>query len=51
MATTVSSPGKFPQAEQKAADFVLPDTTGEERRLSELASAGPLVLLFYRGHW
>jgi peroxiredoxin len=51
MAGAPSSPEKLPQAGQKAADFVLPDSTGKERRLSELASAGPLVLLFYRGHW
>lgn len=42
---------KLPQVGEKARDFVLPDSTGNQRRLSELAGAGPLVLLFYRGHW
>jgi peroxiredoxin Q/BCP len=30
-----------------APDFELPDETGTNRRLSELASAGPVVLFFY----
>jgi peroxiredoxin Q/BCP len=34
-----------------APDFELPDSSGAIRRLSELTSQGPLVLLFYRGSW
>jgi len=34
-----------------APDFELPDETGAPQRLSALASRGPLVILFYRGHW
>lgn len=34
-----------------ASDFELPDSTGGMRRLSDLVSEGPLVLLFYRGGW
>jgi peroxiredoxin len=40
-----------PQPGEIAPDFELPDSTGSLRRLSELAASGPLVLLFYRGHW
>lgn len=40
-----------PQPGETAPDFELPDSTGTPRRLSELCSAGPLVLVFYRGHW
>jgi peroxiredoxin len=40
-----------PQAGEIAPDFELPDSTGTLRRLAELAAFGPLVLLFYRGHW
>jgi len=32
-------------------DFELPDSSGTMRRLSEMVAGGPLVLLFYRGHW
>jgi peroxiredoxin len=34
-----------------APDFELPDSTQNPRRLSDLFSRGPLVLLFYRGNW
>jgi thioredoxin-dependent peroxiredoxin len=40
-----------PQPGQIAPDFDLPDSTGTPQRLSRLAAAGPLVVLFYRGHW
>ncbi|HZS54987.1 MAG TPA: hypothetical protein VFA65_11330 [Bryobacteraceae bacterium] len=42
---------KVPRQGETAPDFCLADTTGTERHLSELASDGPLVLLFYRGWW
>ena len=32
-------------------DFTLPDSLGAPRRLSDLATPGPLVLILYRGHW
>ena len=41
----------LPQVGQPAPDFELPDSTGAMRCLSELTASGPLVLLFYRGHW
>jgi peroxiredoxin len=34
-----------------APEFELPDSTRVPRRLSELISHSPLVLLFYRGNW
>ncbi|MBV9157127.1 MAG: redoxin domain-containing protein [Acidobacteriaceae bacterium] len=39
------APGEF------APDFELLDSTGTQRRLSELVAQTPLVLLFYRGYW
>ncbi|WP_146140710.1 redoxin domain-containing protein [Haliangium sp. UPWRP_2] len=40
-----------PQLGQIAPDFVLPDSTGAMRRLSELVTEQPVVLIFFRGHW
>lgn len=40
-----------PKVGQIAPDFELTDSRGDTRRLSELVEAGPLVLIFYRGHW
>lgn len=34
-----------------APDFVLPDHRGGSFRLSRRAGSGPLVLVFFRGHW
>lgn len=34
-----------------APDFVLPDSTGATRRLSDLAAGHELILIFYRGYW
>jgi peroxiredoxin len=34
-----------------APDFTLPDSTGAPCSLGSLVAAGPLVLLFFRGHW
>jgi hypothetical protein len=46
-----SNEGALPRIGDVAPDFELPDSTGASKRLSELAASGPLVLLFYRGHW
>ncbi len=35
----------------KAPDFTLRNTTGQEVSLSQLLSKGPVVLGFYRGRW
>lgn len=42
---------KVPTAGEVTPDFELADSTGAPRRLSELVSQSPVVLLFYRGHW
>jgi peroxiredoxin len=50
-----SSPGPVretpPKPGETAPDFELSDSTGAPQRLSDLCASGPLVLLFYRGHW
>jgi peroxiredoxin len=43
--------GKMPVAGEAAPEFQLPDSTRVPRRLSELVSQAPLVLVFYRGDW
>jgi peroxiredoxin Q/BCP len=43
--------GKAPTVGEVTPNVALPDSTGVPRRLSELLSQGPVVLLFYRGHW
>ncbi|KJD44619.1 peroxiredoxin-like family protein [Paenibacillus terrae] len=35
----------------RAPDFSLPDYTGRTITLSEETAKGPVVLIFYRGHW
>lgn len=37
--------------EQQAPDFSLPAHDGRTVTLAELSSRGPVVLVFYRGHW
>jgi len=34
-----------------APDFTLPDQTGQSRSLKSMLNAGPVLLIFYRGHW
>ena len=34
-----------------APDFTLPDHTGQDVALSEMWAQGPVLLVFYRGHW
>ncbi|MHB8410713.1 MAG: hypothetical protein ACYDDI_02065 [Candidatus Acidiferrales bacterium] len=42
---------KQPNTGGIAPEFELPDSTGAPRRLSDLVSQGPVVLVFFRGHW
>jgi len=42
---------KLPNMGEVAPDFELPDSTGALRRLSQLVLQGPVVLVFFRGHW
>jgi peroxiredoxin len=46
-----SNSGMTPQVGQVAPEFELSDSLGQKNRLSELTANGPLVLLFFRGHW
>ena len=34
-----------------APDFKLPDADGRDVTLSNLLRSGPVVVVFYRGHW
>jgi cytochrome oxidase Cu insertion factor (SCO1/SenC/PrrC family) len=34
-----------------APDFALPDENGKSHALADLRAKGPVVLVFYRGHW
>jgi len=34
-----------------AADFTLPDHTGQEWKLADALARGPVLLIFYRGDW
>ncbi len=36
---------------QVAPDFALLDHTGREVKLSDVRAEGPVLLVFYRGHW
>jgi len=36
---------------EPAPDFILPDTTGASRSLSQLTAGSACIVLFYRGHW
>ena len=40
-----------PQAGAIAPDFSVPDSAGAMQTLDALCKSGPLVLVFYRGHW
>jgi cytochrome oxidase Cu insertion factor (SCO1/SenC/PrrC family) len=41
-----------PAAEAAVApDFTLPDQDGQAHALADLRAKGPVVLVFYRGHW
>ena len=46
---TPRAPG--PAAEALAPSFRLPDQRGNTLTLSQLKAAGPVVVVFYRGHW
>jgi len=40
-----------PNVTEVAPDFTLSDAAGTSRRLADLCTERPLVLVFYRGHW
>lgn len=39
------------KAGDRAPDFILPDATGANVKLSSLLREGPVVLTWYRGNW
>ncbi|MBW2457260.1 MAG: redoxin domain-containing protein [Deltaproteobacteria bacterium] len=39
------------QVKRPAPEFALPDHEGTVVRLSDLLARGPVVVIFYRGHW
>jgi hypothetical protein len=39
------------RALERAPDFTLPDELGREVNLADELAAGPVLLVFYRGHW
>lgn len=39
------------RAPERAADFTLPDQEGRPVTLSAELARGPVLLVFYRGHW
>ncbi len=43
--------GRAVKVGDKAPDFTLKNTDGQEISLSQLLSKGPVVLGFYRGRW
>jgi len=40
-----------PRVRQPAPAFELPDEAGRNVSLAQLRARGPVVLVFYRGHW
>ncbi len=44
-------PGSDAAALERAPDFELPDPSGRSVRLSDELRRGPVLLVFYRGHW
>ncbi len=47
----MSNDATSPKPDEVAPEFELSDSTGTLRRLSTMVAGGPLVLVFYRGHW
>ena len=50
-ACRLPSPQTPPTQGSVAPDFALLDGEGGRHRLSETLARGPVMLLFYRGHW
>ena len=45
------TPSKVPADQATAPDFTLPDQDGRPVTLSSFRGKGPVLLVFYRGHW
>lgn len=46
-----SAASRLPEVGSVPPDFTLPAAAGTQVELAKLASQGPVVLVFYRGHW
>lgn len=44
-------PAAIPLSNQRAPEFTLPDQNGRPVALAETLAQGPVLLVFYRGHW
>lgn len=44
-------PATSVESVQRAPDFTLPDSRGQSVTLSEQLARGPVLLVFFRGHW
>jgi peroxiredoxin len=42
---------QVPGVGDTASDFVLSDSSGNQRKLSDFVKASQSVVIFYRGHW
>ena len=49
--TPLAQPELARQVGQRAPGFSLPDQTGTDIPLRRLREVGPVVVVFYRGHW
>jgi len=45
------APSQVPGEQAPAPDFTLPDQDGQPVTLSSFRGKGPVLLVFYRGHW
>ena len=48
---TPRDPASLTQTAQRAPEFDLVDHTGKHVNSTHLLANGPLVVVFYRGHW
>lgn len=48
---TPRSDQALPSVDMASPDFTLKTTSGSDVTLSQKVSEGPVVLVFYRGHW
>ena len=49
--SNLDRPSKVPADQATAPDFTLPDQDGRPVTLSSFRGKGPVLLVFYRGHW
>jgi len=49
--TFVKTSGEVMPVQEKAPLFALPDQNGQEVSLQGMLDQGPVLIVFYRGHW